>query len=244
MATKAIGGILKAAARAAGAAALVAGTLTAQAAPVSGQGTWETTLQARDLDGNPATTEAWYDTVLDLLWLDMPTPTMTWNDAMTWAAGLTVGTETGWRLPMITDTGTSGCNWSVSGGTDCGYNVDTSGSELAHLWYVTLGNRAYYAPGTGAHEQPGWDLTNTGPFQNLQSSDYWSGTEYETPSTTAAWVFGTNDGWQYFAFKHNSQSVLAVRPGDVAAAVPEPQPVALALLGLAVLWVARRRRPH
>ncbi len=36
------------------------GTLTAQAIPVTGQGTWETTLQARDLDGNPATIEAYY----------------------------------------------------------------------------------------------------------------------------------------------------------------------------------------
>lgn len=39
------------------------------AIPVSGQGTWETTLQGRDLDGNAATFEAYYDTVLDITWL-------------------------------------------------------------------------------------------------------------------------------------------------------------------------------
>lgn len=33
---------------------------------IEGQGTWKTTLQARDLDGNPATIEAYYDTALDI----------------------------------------------------------------------------------------------------------------------------------------------------------------------------------
>jgi len=42
--------------------------LLAQAAPQT-EGTWRTTLQARDLDGNLATTEAYYDTVLDVTWL-------------------------------------------------------------------------------------------------------------------------------------------------------------------------------
>ncbi len=51
----------------------------AQAAPVSGQGTWETTPQGRDINGNPvpllvsgAPNPAMvfaYDTVLDLTWL-------------------------------------------------------------------------------------------------------------------------------------------------------------------------------
>ena len=35
---------------------------------------------------------------------------------------------------------------------------------------------------------------------------------------------------------------VAVRPGDVAAAVPEPQTLALALLALGATVVARRRR--
>ena len=41
----------------------------ASAVPVSGQGTWETTLESRDLDGNAATVEAYYDTVLNITWL-------------------------------------------------------------------------------------------------------------------------------------------------------------------------------
>lgn len=32
-------------------------------------GTWQTTLQGRDLDGNATTFEAYYDTVLDITWL-------------------------------------------------------------------------------------------------------------------------------------------------------------------------------
>jgi hypothetical protein len=37
--------------------------------PAHAVGTWETTLQARNLDGNPSTVEAWYDTTLDITWL-------------------------------------------------------------------------------------------------------------------------------------------------------------------------------
>jgi hypothetical protein len=36
---------------------------------------------------------------------------------------------------------------------------------------------------------------------------------------------------------------VAVRSGDVTAAVPEPQSLAMLLLGLGVVAVARRRRP-
>ena len=41
----------------------------ANAASVSGQGTWKTTLQGRDLDGNLFTIEAYYDTALNITWL-------------------------------------------------------------------------------------------------------------------------------------------------------------------------------
>jgi len=58
--------------------------------PVSGQGTWETTLQGRDLDGNNLTAEACYDTALDITWLANAdiNGEMDWFAANTWAAVL------------------------------------------------------------------------------------------------------------------------------------------------------------
>ena len=39
-------------------------------------------------------------------------------------------------------TGTSGCNFAYTG-TDCGYNVNTSTGEMAHMFYTTLGDKAF-----------------------------------------------------------------------------------------------------
>ena len=48
----------------------------AQAGPVPGQGTWEATLQARDLDGNAANgVETFHDTVLKVTWLRVTSTT-------------------------------------------------------------------------------------------------------------------------------------------------------------------------
>src|SRR3989344_215147 len=59
----------------------------AHAASVSGQGTWETTLQGRDLDGNLSTAEAYYDTALNITWLanaNYAGTTMDWSNANAW----------------------------------------------------------------------------------------------------------------------------------------------------------------
>src|SRR3989304_736892 len=80
--------------------ALGASTL-ANAAAVNGQGTWETTLQGRDLDGNLSTFEAYYDTALLITWLanaNYAGTAMTWANANTWASGLNINGYTGWRL--------------------------------------------------------------------------------------------------------------------------------------------------
>ncbi len=212
-------------------------SLSAQAAPVIGQGTWDTTLQGRDLDGNAATFEAYYDTTLNITWLVDANANgqMNWADANTWANNLDVNGVTGWRLPTMVDTGASGCDWTNSG-TDCGYNVQTGSaattvySEMASLFYDTLGNLAYYDT-SGNSSQPGWGLTNTGPFSNFQSGNYWSGLEY-APTTSWAWVFFSNNGAQGNNLKNNTIYTLAVRPGDVSAV---PVPAAVWLFGSGLL---------
>ncbi len=226
--------------------ALVA--LSAQAVPVSGQGTWETTLQGRDLDGNAATFEAYYDMTLDITWLADANVNgvMTWAAANTWAANLDVNGVTGWRLPTMIDTGAPGCEVFAYTGTDCGYNVQTGSaattvySEMASLYYDTLGNLAYYDT-SGNGSQSGWGLTNTGSFSNLQSNYYWSGLEY-APNTSYAWDFYFNYGNQGSGSKASSLYALAVRPGDVSA-VPAPAAVWLFGSGLmGLLGVMRRKR--
>ena len=61
-------------------------------------------LQLRDIAGNPtantADAEFAYDTVLDATWyLTANNTGLSWEAAKSWAAGLTVGTFSGWSLP-------------------------------------------------------------------------------------------------------------------------------------------------
>ena len=236
------------------AAAVAAIAVAAQAGPVIGQGTWESTLKARDINGNAVALDAasaafFYDTTLDVTWLrnmNVNGP-MNWGSAVAWADALTTGGFTDWRLPTIIDSGAPGCNLSYAGGTDCGYNVETqvgmAYSEWAHLYYVTLGNLAYCPPGDATcagGPQTGWGLTNTAYFDNMQSLVYWSGTEY-APGTSGAWGFFTYDGFQDGSGKNFGLYAVAVRPGDVLAAAPEPQGYVLVLTALgALLWVRRK----
>jgi hypothetical protein len=219
-------------------------TFPASAVSVPGQGTWQSTLLARDLNGD-ATTDAFYDTSLNVTWLRDANVNgrMNWIAANTWAGNLNVGGITGWRLPTMVDTGTSGCNFSFTG-TDCGYNVQTKNgstvySEMAHLFYVTLGNTADVNT-LGIEPQAGSGLTNTGNFQNLQSGHYWFGLEL-APFTGNAWVFDTSVGSQASGGKFNALFGLAVRPGDVAA-VPEPESWALMLAGALMVAGSSRSR--
>ena len=126
---------------------------------------------------------------------------MYWDGARFWAAGLTVGTFNGWSLPSADPT--------------CGFTYNCTTSQMGELYYRALGNAAGIRP-------PDQDLSlnlqsylsNTGPFKNLDSYVYWSGTEY-APNPNFAWIFNTHYGYHDATRKsfHDSYYALAVRPG-------------------------------
>ena len=117
------------------------GLFTRARRTVPGQGTWQTTLQPRDLDGD-GEPEAYYDTELDIsklpiLWDRI----MNWHSANACAESLHVRGVKGWRLPAMIeddalrfDFGYAETNSRTKVGT-------TVFSEMAHLFYETLGNR-------------------------------------------------------------------------------------------------------
>lgn len=158
-----------------------------------------------------------------------------------------------WRLPIVVDTTAA---WQYCGyfyfdfsGTACGYNVLTKSgaldqfepgqtvySELAHMFYVTLGNSSPYDT-TGAYVGP-TAVFNTGPFANLEPFFYWSGSNSGPGGTANRWFFRFGDGWQHW--DSGEYLVWAVHDGDIAL-VPIPAAVwlfASALGGLA--WLRRR----
>ena len=219
--------------------------LLVQAAPVQGQGTWETTLQARDLTGD-GVADAYYDTSLNITWLRnwSANKVATAYDARAWATSLDINGISGWRLPTILDTGPPGCQMSFGGVTDCGFNVGTAGSELAHMYYVTLGNLAYCLPGYFACEvQPGFGLSNTADFLGTIANGYWSGSDLG-PNTNGVWYFSMSIGLQGLSGADAVMQSVAVRNGDVGAAIPEPATYGLALIALVMLGLSTRHRKH
>jgi len=229
----------------------VAAASLATAGPVTGQGDWETTLQARDIDGD-GTADAYYDTTLNISWLadaDM-IGRVDFSSASSWATSLNVAGVTGWHLPTINidSCGTDGYGdvfWS--GGGICGYNVQAATSDMAHLHLVTLGNPS-------ASHQVDPTLQNTGPFANMQAYGYWFSQDYALNPwsgehvTSEAWRYSFHAGRQDNLDKSALLYAWAVHDGDIgqiAPPVPEPETYALMLAGLAMMVpLARRRRQH
>jgi hypothetical protein len=199
-----------------------------------------------------------YDTTRNITWLaDMnyaqtsghtgtgvnANGTMTWDAATAWANNLVYGGFDDWRLPTLNPADTT-CsnNFNPGGGfPNQYYGTGCTGGELSGLFVTDLGNKANESVlnqvGDTAEQ-----IANLALFSNVQSDIYWSGTEY-APGPDVAWGFFTVVGFQGDFGKDVALYAVAVRPGDVAASVPEPQTLALALLALGATVVARRRRP-
>jgi len=192
---------------------------TVPASGISGQGIWETTLEARDFDGDVITIEAYYDKVLDITWLADANYVKTsgadkdgrinWHEATDWVASQNINGITGWRLPKVnpingrefehmdscdatTDYGTAA---TTTDGSDGGWR-DSKGdpvSEMGHMYYVTLGNLGFFKQDiddpSGCTEQAGYGLKNTGPFINLQQDYYWTNTENDQPGIVFTFIF-------------------------------------------------------
>jgi hypothetical protein len=230
-------------------------------------GTAQGALQGRDLNGSVSSFEAYYDTVLDITWLADANYAktsgydadglMNWATANTWAANLSftdgVNVYDNWRLPTVSPVNGTSFSYvdSYNGSTDFGHNISeqdtafagSTSSEMMHLFYNTLNNKAYCDPTTStanfcAGLQAGWGLTNTGPFTSLPVGYYWYATEYAL-NTDIAWGSYFSDGYQTVAYKYSGLYALAVSPGDVAA-VPEAQTYALMLAGLGMVGFAAR----
>jgi hypothetical protein len=164
-----------------------------------------------------------------------------------WASNLVYGGFDDWRLPTLNPADTS-CSGSLNpngGFPPVGnfprqyYGSHCTGGEMSHLFVADLGNLSgsvLNQAGDTAEQ-----VANMAMFSHVRSYAYWSGTLF-APGPTFAWLINTASGVQAFDSRDTAAFALAVRTGDMAASIPEPQTLMLTLLALTGAVVTRRRR--
>lgn len=168
----------------------------------------------------------------------LPGGAMSWMAANNWANNLVYGGFSDWRLPTLNPSDTT-CS-APTPAFPYPYGLNCTGGELSGLFVADLGIR----PLESVLDQTGdtnEQKANLALFRNIQSLAYWSATAFGAQNS--AWYFDTSRGYQGVAGSDGLIYAVAVRTGDVAASVPEPQTLALVLLAVGATVVARRRRP-
>ena len=124
------------------------------------------------------------------------------------------------------------------------YGCTAVGSELSHLFNVTLanpnaGDASNCAPTVSNIQNdlaPNYCFQNVGPFINASAYAYWSGTEYPPSPTTGTFNLFTNTGNQNIVIKTFHHYVWPVRNGQLVVAAAPAQPVpSLPVWGLGIL---------
>ena len=197
--------------------------------------------------------QAVYDTDRNLTWLadanagagsafddgiDPADGLMSWENANAWAASLTVGGVSDWRLPATLQPDPS-CTQQAGGGT-----ISTGGGciggEMGHLFYEELGGTSepFNPPDNGVLESGDPDLAL---FTNIQAVPTGGGIYYSETERNAAnaWYFNFNNGQQSSINKLGGHFAWAVRSGDVGL-IPEPS--AAGVIGMGMVWLFGSRR--
>lgn len=193
--------------------------------------------------------QAVYDTELGITWLadanaaagspfdDGDSSTdgrMTWANAKAWADSLTVGGVTEWRLPAFVHPDPTCSNYPPSSsGSSC------SGSELGHLYYVTLG--ASVNAGFGSATNPDYAL-----FSNVEAAHYFYTKDNDPVFPSLVVAFDAITGSQGSITDFGNQSAWAVHDGAVGlppvSGLPAGGLAALAAAMLATGYRALRRQ--
>jgi hypothetical protein len=177
---------------------------------------------------------------------------MTYSQATSWVNAMNAANYLGysdWRLPTTAPLNGVSFNTtdSYNGSTDTGYslgapgtaNAGFTGSEMANLFYNTLGNKAYY-DFSGNTQEAVWLNNSSGPFSNNDGWTYWSGTHYF--NNNYAWNFDTDFGAQNWGSGTHTYRAWAVRTGDSLSPAPIPGAVWMMGSGLLVLAATARQR--
>jgi hypothetical protein len=139
-----------------------------------------------------------------------------------------------WRLPVVAPINGNAFVLDEivnDGSKDRGYNISAPGtdfagstaSELAHLYYNTLGNLAAVDTSGAARpcaiDPPLFCLANTEPFTAIAPFTYWIGTRFD-PNPSGAWAFAFGDGIQNVFGQQLGSQVWPVLDGDGADGPP------------------------